>query len=38
MKLSTLIQYLDTIGLGMEIKVFPKKIKSTKDGIVLLKA
>ena len=38
MKLSTLIQYLDKIGLGMEIKVFPKKIKSTTDGIVLLKA
>jgi len=38
MKLSTLIQYLDKIGLGMEIKVFPKNIKSTKDGIVLLKA
>ena len=38
MKLSTLIQYLDTIGLGMEIKVFPKKIKNTKEEIVLLKA
>jgi len=38
MKLSTLIQYLDKIGLGMEIKVFPKNIKSTEDGIVLLKA
>jgi hypothetical protein len=38
MKLSTLIQYLDNIGLGMEIKVYPKNFKKSKEEVVLLKA
>jgi hypothetical protein len=38
MKLSTLIQYLDNIGLGMEIKVYSKNSKKNKEEILLLKA
>lgn len=36
MKLSTLIEYMDDIGLCMEIKIYPKKTKK-KEEIVLLK-
>jgi hypothetical protein len=38
MKISTLIQYLDMIGLGMEIKVYPKNLSILKEEVVLLKA
>ena len=31
MRISTLIEYLDSIGMGMEIRTFPKK-KGKKDG------
>ncbi len=38
MKLSTLIEYLDNIGMGIEIKVYPKNKKTTtQEEIVLLK-
>ena len=40
-KISTLLDYLDDIGLGIEIKVFPKRRmqkKQFKDKIVLLKS
>jgi glycosylphosphatidylinositol transamidase (GPIT) subunit GPI8 len=35
MKLSTLIQYLDSIGLGMEIKVYSKHSRKNKEEILL---
>lgn len=37
MKLSTLIEYLDSIGMGMEIKTFPKTSgkKHGKDIVLL---
>ncbi|MBP6739885.1 MAG: XRE family transcriptional regulator [Leptospiraceae bacterium] len=38
MKISTLIEYLHVIGLGMEIKVFPKDVSSNRKNIVLLRA
>ena len=38
MKISTLIEYLHVIGLGMEIKVFPKDVSSNRENIVLLRA
>jgi hypothetical protein len=38
MKLSTLIDYMDDIGLGMEIKIYPKKNKKKEEKeFVLLK-
>jgi hypothetical protein len=38
MKLSTLVDYLESIGVGIEIKVYPKKqIKGKKKEKVLLK-
>jgi hypothetical protein len=38
MKLSTLIDYMDDIGLGMEIKIYPKKNKKREEKeFVLLK-
>ncbi len=38
MKISTLANYLSKIGMGMEIKVFPKKRKTTvPKEMVLLK-
>ena len=36
MKISTLIEYLDNIGLGVEIKAYPKNGKK-KDAYILLK-
>lgn len=37
MKISTLVEYLQSIGMGLEIKAYPKK-KSGKTGeIILLK-
>jgi hypothetical protein len=38
MKISTLIEYLDNLGLGIEIKAYPKDKKEKKEDIVLLKA
>ena len=38
-KISTLLEYLDDIGMGVEIKVFPKqKDRSNKEKIILLKS
>jgi hypothetical protein len=37
MKLSTLIEYLDGIGMGLEIRVYPKKAKGTAKAETLLK-
>jgi hypothetical protein len=38
MKISTLANYLSKIGMGMEIKVFPKQRKTTvPKEMVLLK-
>lgn len=38
MKVSTLIEYLNSIGMGVEIKVYPKNnIKKTTDIVTLLK-
>ena len=38
MKISTLIEYLDNLGLGIEIKAYPKNSKSKKlDEYILLK-
>jgi hypothetical protein len=37
-KISTLIEYLDNIGMGVEIKVYPKnKKETTQEELVLLK-
>lgn len=39
MKVSTLVDYLESLGLGVEIKVFPKKHrKGQPEEITLLKA
>jgi hypothetical protein len=39
MKVSTLVDYLECLGLGVEIKVFPKKHKKgMPEEITLLKA
>lgn len=38
MKISTLIEYLDNLGLGIEIKAYPKNSKKNKDDIILLKS
>ena len=38
MKISTLIEYLDSIGMGIEIKTFPKHAGTKKaEGITLLR-
>ena len=37
MKISTLIEYLDNLGLSIEIKVYPKNKKKNNEEIVLLK-
>ena len=37
-KISTLIDYLDSIGMGIEIKVYPKKTKNRKKEVTLLKS
>ncbi len=37
MKISTLIEYLHSIGMGLEIKAYPKKRKHKVDEVVLLK-
>jgi hypothetical protein len=37
-KISTLIEYLDNIGMGVEIKVYPKNNEgTTQEELVLLK-
>lgn len=37
MKLSTLVEYLDEIGFGLELRVFPKDSSGTAQGEILLK-
>jgi hypothetical protein len=37
MKVSTLVEYLQNIGMGLEIKAYPKKGKHKADEVVLLK-
>ena len=37
MKISTLVEYLQNIGMGLEIKAYPKKRKHKEDEVVLLK-
>ncbi len=37
MKISTLVEYLKNIGMGLEIKAYPKKRKYKEDEFVLLK-
>jgi hypothetical protein len=37
MKISTLIEYLQNIGMGLEIKAYSKKRKHKADEVVLLK-
>jgi transcriptional regulator with XRE-family HTH domain len=37
MKVSTLIDYLDGLGLGLELRVYPKNKKSTGKAKTLLK-
>ena len=37
MKISTLVEYLQNIGMGLEIKAYPKKRKYKEDEFVLLK-
>ncbi|MBE7439142.1 MAG: helix-turn-helix transcriptional regulator [Spirochaetales bacterium] len=37
MKLSTLIQYLDEIGMGIEITVFPRKRKGAEEKLLVRK-
>ncbi|HAM50543.1 MAG TPA: transcriptional regulator [Nitrospiraceae bacterium] len=36
-KISTLVEYLHNIGMGLEIKAYPKKRKTKFEEIVLLK-
>jgi hypothetical protein len=38
MKISTLVEYLDNIGMGLEIIAYPKRNHKTKDEVVLLKS
>ncbi len=38
MKISTLIEYLDNLGLRIEIKAYPKNKKEKNKEIILLKA
>ncbi len=37
MKISTLIEYLDNLGLSVEIKAYPKDKKKKSEEIILLK-
>ncbi|MFW6327824.1 MAG: XRE family transcriptional regulator [Bacteroidota bacterium] len=37
MKISTLIEYLDDLGLALEIKAYPKSKHTKKDEFILLK-
>ena len=37
MKISTLVEYLQNIGMGLEIKAYPKKRTYKEDEFVLLK-
>jgi hypothetical protein len=37
MKVSTLVEYLDEIGLGLELRVYPKGSIETTQGEILLK-
>lgn len=37
MKISTLIDYLDSLGMGLEIRTYPKTMTSGDEGKVLLK-
>jgi len=37
MKISTLVEYLDNIGMGIEIKVYPKKKQKNLKEVVILK-
>ena len=37
MKISTLVEYLGDIGMGLEIKVYSKRKKKNFDEVVLLK-
>lgn len=37
MKLSTLMEYLQNIGMGLEIRAYPKKNKHKTDEVILLK-
>lgn len=37
MKVSTLVEYLDEIGLGLELRVYPKDSPGTTQGEILLK-
>lgn len=36
-KISTLLEYLHNIGMGLEIRAYPKKKKHKLDEVVLLK-
>jgi hypothetical protein len=36
-KISTLIDYLDSLGMGLEITAYPKKSKKAAEKTVLLK-
>lgn len=36
MKISTLLEYLDSIGMGIEIKTFPKKAGKKHDKEIIL--
>ena len=37
MKISTLVEYLHNIGMGLEIKAYPIKRKRKVDAVVILK-
>ena len=37
MKISTLVEYLHNIGMGVEIKAYPEKKRRATDEVVLLK-
>jgi transcriptional regulator with XRE-family HTH domain len=38
MKISTLVEYLDSLGLSVEIKAYPKDKKKKNEEIILLKS
>ncbi len=38
MKISTLVEYLNNLGLGIEIKAYPKKHTKKNEEILILKA
>jgi len=37
MKISTLVEYLEGIGMGLELRVYPKDSKGKTEGEILLK-